>query len=97
MQYIVNNDILPEDKMGRSTHIHVFAVADLLNLGTRSFWFTESQYKAEYTACPKNKKNPLPPILYYNNITILSVNAKAKMARRFSGHFCQTDAFVTCI
>lgn len=75
MQYIVNNDILPKDKKERSTHVHVFAMADLLNLGTRSFWFTESQYKAEYTACPKNKKNPPPTILYYNNLTILSVNA----------------------
>lgn len=37
--------LVPEDKMERS--IHVLAMADFLNLGTRSFWFTESQYKAE--------------------------------------------------
>lgn len=37
--------LAPEDKKERSTY--VLAMADLLNLGTRSFRFTESQYKAE--------------------------------------------------
>lgn len=38
-------DLVPEDKKERSTH--VLALADFLNLGTRSFQFTESQSKAE--------------------------------------------------
>lgn len=66
MQYIVNNDILPEHKKERSTHVYVLIWQIYQTWGLAASGSRSRDLKRSYPACPKNKKNPSPSILYYN-------------------------------